>query len=201
MVDCALSAARVRVRGNGLNRNSSAQDATLASLLQETAAGDSAAFRTLYDRTAAKLFAVVLRISQDRATAEEVLQETYVKVWRRADDFSANEGQPIAWLVAIARNQAIDRLRSEKLVRASVPESEDVLARLAAPADGDPLARQALRSCLEGLDEEARSCVVLAYCSGLSREELAERYDRPVGTIKTLLHRSIRLLRNCLDGK
>jgi RNA polymerase sigma-70 factor (ECF subfamily) len=126
-----------------LNRRSPAQDVTLPGLLQGTAAGDSAAFRALYEKTAPKLFGVVLRILRDRATAEEVLQETYVKIWRRAGDFSPREGQPIAWLAAIARNQAIDRLRSEKVMRASVPESEDVLARLAAPADGDPTAREA----------------------------------------------------------
>ena len=80
-----------------------------------------------------------------------------------------------------------------------MPADEAVLDRLPAPAAEDPALRQALEACLEGLDEEARTCVLLAYCSGYSREELAERFDRPVGTIKTLLHRNLRLLRACLE--
>ena len=74
-----------------------------------------------------------------------------------------------------------------------------LLERLPAPGGDDVPARESLRVCLSELDAEARSCVVLAYCYGYSREELAEKFSRPVGTIKTVLHRSMKLLRNCLE--
>ncbi len=128
-----------------------------------------------------------------------MLQETYINVWQKAERFSPEAGDPMAWLTTIARNRAIDRIRSERIDRASTAD-ETILERLVAPSGGDPAMHEALRRCLDGLEEEARNCVILAYCSGYSREELAERFGRPVGTIKTLLYRSIRLLRECLDG-
>jgi RNA polymerase sigma-70 factor (ECF subfamily) len=171
----------------------------LAQLLRATGGGDRAAFRRLYDAAAPKLFGIVLRITRNRPVAEEVLQETFMRVWRNATHFAPEAGQPMAWLTAIARNAAIDRIRSERVAPSAGAAGEEVLERLAAPGAADPALREALRACLAGLEAEARACVVLAYCSGLSREELAERFGRPVGTIKTLLHRSLKLLRACLE--
>ena len=174
-------------------------DISLRGLLDATSRGDHAAFRRLYEATASKLFGIVLRITQNRAIAEEVLQETYVRIWQKAERFSPDAGQPIAWLSAIARNRAIDRVRSERIDRRIDLGEDDILERLPAVPSGDVVAQESLRICLSGLDEEARRCVVLAYCAGLSREELADRFNRPVGTIKTILHRSIKLLRACLE--
>ena len=171
----------------------------IAALLEATGRGDHAAFRDLYDATAPKLLGIAMRIIRNRPVAEEVLQEVYVTIWQKAERFTPEAGHPAAWLAAIARNRAIDRIRAEKVERARATDDEQVLDRLVAPATGDPALRQDLRACLAALDDEARECVVLAYCSGYSREELAERYKRPVGTIKTLLHRSIRLLKACLE--
>jgi RNA polymerase sigma-70 factor, ECF subfamily len=180
-----------------LKQETATEPAALADLLAATSRGDKAAFGALYEATAAKLFGIVLRIIGNRSIAEEVLQDTYLKVWRNAERFRAEAGHPMAWLAAIARHQAIDRIRAEKIER-NRDDDADVLDRLAAPSD-DPALRGALSTCLTALDEEARSCVVLAYCSGYSREELAERFNRPVGTIKTLLHRSMKLLKACLE--
>jgi RNA polymerase sigma-70 factor (ECF subfamily) len=182
-----------------LNRRSTEDKGSLGNLLRAAAQGDRRAFRSLYEATAPKLFAIVLRIVRNRPVAEEVLQETYVNVWQKAERFSPEAGDPMAWLTTIARNRAIDRIRSERIDRASTTD-ETILERLVAPSSGDPVMHEALRRCLDGLDEEARTCMILAYCSGYSREELAERFGRPVGTIKTLLFRSTRLLRECLDG-
>jgi RNA polymerase sigma-70 factor (ECF subfamily) len=175
------------------------QSAPIERLLAAAANRDAIAFRRLYEATSGKLFAIILRIIGNRGIAEEVLQETYVKVWQNAEKFSPDAGKPIVWLSAVARNAAIDRLRGERIARASGSDDEAVLARLAAPDAIDIGSREALRRCLSGLDEEAQRCVVLAYCSGFSREELAERFGRPVGTIKTLLHRSLKQLRECLE--
>jgi RNA polymerase sigma-70 factor (ECF subfamily) len=172
---------------------------SLSGLLEAIARGERAAFRMLYEATAPKLFGVVLRITGNRSVAEEVLQETFVRVWQKAERFTPEAGQPMAWLTAIARNRAIDRLRSERVERFQTSADDELLARLPAPSGGDPATLRALQLCLSGLEEEARTCVILAYCSGFSREELAEKFKRPVGTIKTLLHRSIKLLRDCLE--
>ena len=182
-----------------LNQRASTVENRIAALLEATARGDRAAFRDLYDATAPKLLGIALRIIRNRSIAEEVLQEVYVKIWQNAERFTPEAGHPAAWLAAIARNRAIDRIRAENVERARSTDDEQILERLVAPLEGDPALRKDLRACLAGLDDEARDCVVLAYCSGYSREELAERFKRPVGTIKTLLHRSIRLLRACLE--
>jgi RNA polymerase sigma-70 factor (ECF subfamily) len=183
-----------------LNQKPGAAGSSLQDLIEATSRGNHAAFRALYETTAPKLLGIVLRITRNRPMAEEVLQETFVKIWRKAERFSPEAGQPMAWLAAIARNRAIDRIRSEKVERAR-PLDEPGMEMLAAPEGGDPVMREALRKCLGQLDEEARDCVLLAYCSGFSREELAERYGRPVGTIKTLLFRSVRMLKACLEGE
>lgn len=181
-----------------MNQQLKADDGRLAGMLLSTAAGDRVAFRSLYEATAPKLFGVVLRIVRNRPVAEEVLQETYIRVWQSAERFAPGAGRPIAWLATIARNCAIDRIRSDKVEQGRADDNA-VLEGLAAPDSGDPVLREALTRCLDGLEEEARNCVVLAYCSGYSREELAERFGRPVGTIKTLLYRSVRLLKACLE--
>jgi RNA polymerase sigma-70 factor (ECF subfamily) len=183
-----------------LNERQTSVGGSLQEQLQAAARGNHAAFRALYEATAPKLFGIVLRITQNRPMAEEVLQETFVKIWQNAERFSPEAGQPMAWLSAIARNRAIDRIRAEKIERSRVSDSDEVLERLAAPGSGDAVTREALRACLGQLEAEARNCVVLAYCSGFSREELAERFKKPVGTIKTLLFRSVRQLKACLEG-
>jgi RNA polymerase sigma-70 factor (ECF subfamily) len=184
-----------------LDQGTSTTGGALAALLQATSEGRREAFRALYEATAPKLFGIVLRITRNRPMAEEVLQETFIKIWQNAERFTPDAGQPMAWLSSIARNRAIDRIRAEKIERNRAGDDDAILERLAAPADGDPALRQALSTCLGRLDEESRNCVVLAYCSGFSREELAERFGRPVGTIKTLLHRCLKQLRACLESE
>ncbi len=173
----------------------------LPELLEATSRGDRGAFRQLYEATAPKLFGIVLRITSNRSVAEEVLQETYIKVWQNAERFTPEAGKPMTWLAAIARNGAIDRIRSERIERQRSDDDQAILDRLPSPFSGDPAARDALRLCLGRLEQDAQSCIVLAYCSGFSREELAERFGRPVNTIKTILHRSIKMLRECLDSR
>ena len=176
--------------------------ADLDLMLARTARQDRSAFKLLYQATSAKLYGVVLRISREPGLAQDVLQEIYLKVWTRAGKYRAGEGSPISWLVAIARNCAIDAIRR----RTDLPlgmdeEGRSVIEDLTIAEGGaDPDDVQSLRRCLGALDEMSRDCVVLAYCFGLSREELAGRFDRPVGTIKTWLHRGLAALRTCLDG-
>jgi RNA polymerase sigma-70 factor, ECF subfamily len=169
----------------------------LAALLARVSDGDQAAFRALYGRTSAKLFASVRRILGNNAAAEDAVQEAYVRVWRRAGDFDANVGSPIAWMTTIARHAAIDIVRkSAERVSAVSDELDPELADRS--AGGGPLAASGLAACLDGIEPDRRNMVLLAYCYGWSREELSRRFDRPVATVKTLLRRSLLALKECL---
>ncbi len=175
----------------------------LARLLAGAGRGERAAFRALYDRTAPKLLGVVLRIIRDRAVAEDVVQDAYLRIWQNAASYAPEAGQPMTWMASIARNRAIDvaRRRREVLV-GPTEDGEDWFALLADPRDreGDFLDADGLRRCLARVEEEQRRCIVLAYMEGWSREELAERFGRNVNTIKTWLHRGLASLRACLGA-
>jgi len=101
--------------------NETVRRTQLAAALRRVAEGDRAALRLVYDETAAKLFGVCLRILNDRSEAEDVLQDVYITVWQKARAFDEARASPITWLVAIARNRAIDRLRSGRVARLSDP--------------------------------------------------------------------------------
>ena len=175
----------------------------LKNLLRLSAQGDRQAFAALYRATSPKLFGVTLRILDDRTLATDILQEVFVKIWRNASSYDPAKASPMTWLAAIARNRALDEARKRKPATLD-PEAEEL--HIAAP-EVDPLAgRQRneeltrLVACLDGLDAERRRIVVLAYCQGLSRDELAARFARPVATIKTWLRRSLLQLRECLGS-
>ncbi|MBY0611942.1 MAG: sigma-70 family RNA polymerase sigma factor [Beijerinckiaceae bacterium] len=162
---------------------------------------DRAAFRELYRLTSAKLYGTVLRILGDKDLANDVIQECFIKIWDRAGDFDPTIASPITWLATIARNRALDEVRRKPT---AALEDHPEIGELAAPML-DPLADKArseelrrLLACLSALDEEKRQIVLQAYYRGMSREALSKRFDRPVPTIKTLLHRSLAQLRLCL---
>jgi RNA polymerase sigma-70 factor (ECF subfamily) len=175
----------------------------LVSLLAAVAKGDQAAFERLYAATRAKLYGVVLRILRRADLADEVMQDTYLKVWRSAGEFDPRVASPMTWMVAIARNRAIDLVR--KKAEVSLEEEPDAFD--IAGDNPDPLARREisddlkrLLACLDGLDAERRQMVLLAYYNGWSREQLAVKFDKPVNTIKTWLRRSLIDLRECLGS-
>ena len=183
-------------------RASSGAGDDLTHLLRRVAARDAAAFAALYKQTSAKLYGVIARILTRSDVAADVLQEVYVRVWEKAGEFDPVKGSAIAWMATIARNRALDEVR--RVRPASLedqPESfepaADEVDPLAARERSEGLAR--LIDCLQGLDEEKRAIVLLAYYRGSSREALAKRFGRPVATIKTWLHRSLAQLRDCLS--
>jgi RNA polymerase sigma-70 factor (ECF subfamily) len=177
--------------------------AELVWLLAAVANGDQAAFERLYAATRAKLYGVVLRILRRHDLADEVLQEAYIKVWNNAGSFDPRLSTPITWMVAIARNRAIDLVR--KKTEASIeeePEAMDVAAEtpnpLAKRERNEELSR--LLACVGRLDPERQRLVLLAYYDGWSREQLAVKLDKPVNTIKTWLRRSLMEIRECLGS-
>lgn len=177
-------------------------DSELARWIVAVAGGDRAALRALYDATAPKLLGIILRILRDRSAAEDALQEVFVRVWQRAASYDPQAGAPLAWLVAIARHRAIDLVRQEKSARLTQAEEGwlEGLADLRDDGEVDLARRDALARCLDGVEAPQRDCLVLAYCEGWSREELAARFDRPANTIKTWLRRGLISLRGCLEA-
>jgi len=173
----------------------------LASMLGEVSRGDRAAFTRLYEATSPKLYAIVLHIVRRRDLADELLQETYLRIWQHAGQFNPLRSSPMTWMVTIARNCALDETR-----RAASRPTEDDAALLALSSDCTPCiideatedARR-LRAGLERLDPERRALVVRAYCLGLTREQIARATGRPVATIKTWLRRTLLELGRHLD--
>ena len=176
--------------------------AELVWLLAAVAKGDQAAFERLYQATRAKLYGVTLRILRRRDLADEVVQEAYLKIWNSAGQFDPALASPITWMVAIARNRAIDLVRKPaELMVEDEPKAMEVAAESVDPLAGremtDDLKR--LLACMGRLDEERRRLVLLAYYSGWSRDRLAAQFSRPVSTIKTWLRRALFEIRECLD--
>lgn len=178
--------------------------AFLVERLRAVADGDRAALRSVYERTAAKLFGVCLRILDSREEAEDVLQDVYLTVWNRADSFDPERASPITWLATIARNRAIDRRRQigPRLQDRPVDEAVDI-----ADASPDALSllhrsdeARRLAECLDGLDGRTRGAIVTAFFGGHTYDELAARAGMPLGTMKSLIRRGLLRLKECLSS-
>lgn len=175
----------------------------VAALIGQVAERDRDAFCALYDRTSAKLFGVLLRMLGDRAEAEDALQEVYIKVWRGAPRFARGRASPMSWLIAIARNHAVDRLRSRA---AALRQADGDAEAEAVPDDGPTPEDMAVRAsetarmdaCLDQLEAQRADAVRGAYLNGDSYQELAERFEVPLNTMRTWLRRSLLKLRECL---
>jgi RNA polymerase sigma-70 factor (ECF subfamily) len=176
----------------------------LNALLTAVAGSDRNALAELYARTAPRLLGLVMRMLHRRDIAEEILHDAYLRIWHNAAAFSPQRGTAMTWMVAIARNAALDRLRRQRRevpldelpdYEAPTDEAKGPAALALASAEG-----RALAACLEQLDPEQRNCVLLAYHHGLTHEELAARLGRPAGTVKSWIRRSLLRLRQCLGG-
>ena len=187
-------------------------------LLRRVAGGDEAAFMTLYDRHSDALFGTAVRFLRDRESAAEVLQDVFVAIWQRADQYDPRFGSAIGWLIGIARNRAIDRLRAEsrrpRAVHAWIGDAEandtvDLLdwagRRQDGSTEGDPVVeadrrwtRSLVRTVLAEMPPDERQVVVLAYDHALSQSEIAERLGMPIGTVKSRTRRALARLRATL---
>ena len=175
--------------------------ARLVEALVATGREDRAAFQQLYRLTSAKLFGITLRICGERQAAEDILQEVYLIVWRRAGAFEPGRASPITWLATIARNRAVDWRRAQA-VRAGVGVEEaaevpdpgpDAAARMLA----DEQTRR-LSSCLGELEGAQRDSIRTAFFDGVTYAELAASRGVPVGTAKSWIRRGLLRLRDCL---
>lgn len=173
----------------------------VADLLTRIAAQDRAAFRALYSETSAKLMGVLVRILGNRAEAEDAVQEVYTRVWTRAGRFDPARGAGMAWLIAVARNHAIDRLRSRGSETPDDAEA-DRIADTAPRAETRLVAMGEARrvsDCFETLAPDRAQAVRGAYLDGLSYQALALRHGVPLNTMRTWLRRSLLKLKECLD--
>jgi len=163
--------------------------------------GDRRAFGELYSATSAKLFGICLRVLDNRAEAEEVLHDVYVKIWHNAGRYQANGLSPMTWLITIARNAAVDRLRKRRSPRASMEQAEarpdpapGPEAQVIAASEGERLS-----ACFDELDEGHAQAVRGAYLDGETYADLATRFDVPLNTMRTWLRRSLLKLKECLS--
>ena len=174
----------------------------ISALLSQVGLGNRPAFGQLYDLTSAKLFGVCLRLLRDRAEAEDALQEVFIKIWHNAARFQQAEASPMAWLVAIARNQSIDKLRARRAPALDLDEAFDVADQGPGPEAlamaGDEKSK--IDHCLEQLPDNRAEAVRAAYVEGYSYLELATRFGLPLNTLRTWLRRSLLSLRECLES-
>ncbi|WP_378944868.1 sigma-70 family RNA polymerase sigma factor [Mesorhizobium sp. ANAO-SY3R2] len=173
----------------------------ITKLIVRTSMKDRAAFDLLYRQTSAKLFGVCLRVLNDRSEAEEALQEVFVKVWTKADRFAASDLSPISWLVAVARNHAIDRIRARRKATVAIDDAIDVADPSPGPEEAAVAGGEAgrINGCLDELEKDQAAAVRGAYLKGESYAELAERHGVPLNTMRTWLRRSLLKLRECLE--
>lgn len=167
--------------------------------LAKTALRDRAAFNLLYQATSAKLFGVTLRVLGNRAAAEEVLQETYVRIWQKAGQYKVNGLSPMTWLITVARNNAIDRKRKQKTPTEEIPvtlSDGQPGPEAAAIASQD---RDRLMACFAELPEGRAGAVKSAYLDGTTYADLAAHYDVPLNTMRTWLRRSLIALKECMS--
>jgi RNA polymerase sigma-70 factor (ECF subfamily) len=184
-------------------------------LLLATAARDVEAFERLYRRCAPLLLGVALRVTRRRELAEEVLHDSFMRIWRAADTFDPL-GAPVGWMTTIVRNRAIDLMATHDIARvdsyhaalddqpeASLDKMFDWSGADASDAVEDRLdagrMRAFLRRCLGELAAAERQALVLAYEHGLSHGELAAHLSKPLGTVKTWIRRGMNNLKTCID--
>jgi RNA polymerase sigma-70 factor (ECF subfamily) len=180
-------------------------------LLQRIVARDERALAELYDRQCRLVFSVIRRILPNPPDAEDVLQETFVRVWSRAETYDASLGSPATWLTRIARNRAVDRLRAQR-TRADVDgqapntnDSGEIHAAVAAVSDRPDVRTEnaavtaTLRTAVARLPETQRVLIEAAFFEGYTHQELAVRLGVPLGTVKTRIRAGLTALRALLE--
>ncbi len=183
--------------------DSTTTSADISELLGRIAKSDRSAFAQLYKATAPKLLGIVLRMLNNRAWADEVIQDSYLKIWQKADQFDPEKSSPITWMVSIARNGAIDELRKHPAGRTTTDDELDRMPGNQSKAQDqveDQQTVKQLNRCIDQLEKERQDMVRLAYLNGWSREDLANQFNQPVNTVKTWLRRALQEIKGCLES-
>lgn len=176
-------------------------DRQLAVRLQDR---DPQALAELYDKYGRMAFSIIVRIVRDQGVAEDLTQETFLRVWNRMAGFDTEKGALGPWVLTVARNRAIDYLRSvdgrsrQNAIELSATETPSVFVDLEANLINSDRARQ-LKSAFTKLNDKQRTVIELAYFEGLSQTEMAERMKQPLGTVKTWVRSALQILRAELE--
>jgi RNA polymerase sigma-70 factor (ECF subfamily) len=176
-----------------------------AQLLARIATGDEVAFGALYDRFSPGLFSFVLKMTRDEKEAEDVLQEGFAQIWRRAATYDPARSSAFTWAVMILRHKAIDRLRVRQRIERTMEKATVEFSHFSEADEasaGEAERRDAgaqIRSALKQIPEEQKQAVELAFFSGLTHEQIAERLGAPLGTIKARIRRGLLKLREFLQ--
>lgn len=185
-------------------RRADADRARLTEFLVATGRGDRAAFEQLYRRTSAKLFGVCLRIFGNQSEAEEVLQDVYITIWNKAATYEAGRASPITWLVTVARNRSIDRLRGVGRTGLAPLDEAAEVADPSPGADAVLIAQgddAALSHCINGLNPRDAGFIRASFLQGATYADLAMRDGLPLGTVKSRIRRALLALRQCLGDR
>lgn len=172
-------------------------------LLVRVSGGDQEAFAALYQSTGGRLLGLLVKMIQDRSEAEDVLQDIFVIVWKRADKFDPSKGKGLSWMVVIARRRALDHLRKRKRDQAKITESFSMIEQSSLPLSprDQPID---LQDALENLPPAQREAITLAFSKGLSHQEVALFLNEPLGTVKARIRRGLaglqRWLKDPLDS-
>ena len=181
----------------------SAETDALASLLAAAATGDRGAFAEVYRATSARFFGIALSLLRRRGQAEEVLQEAYLTIWRKAALYQADKGSAEAWMAAIVRHRAIDRLRAGRRNPVDLAAPDDVDDSTAGLPFGqipaDSALDESVRQCLARLGDNQRKAILLAFYHGMTHEELAVQLDAPLGTVKSWVRRGLMQMKELLE--
>jgi len=176
----------------------------LEAMLYACARQDAAALKALYARTAPQLLGILTRLLGNRDSAEDVLQEVFVTIWQRSDQYDQFKGRAMAWIVSIARHRAIDLQRSTRptvlLDAAELAGAEQLQVESASEQTEFGAAARALQRCLELLSATQRQCVLLAYRRGLTQERIAKTLNQPLGSVKSWVRRGLQSLKGCLES-
>ena len=196
----------------GTVRDQAAQSERWLVQIGRIASKDQSALAEFYDETSRLAFGLILRVINDRSTAEEVLLDVYSQVWRKATDYSPERGSPLAWLMTIARTRALDRLRSTRVELSRKEPLEAVGEKAASSISPEEASfereqQRVVRSALAKLSEDQRKAIELAFFGGLSHSEIADHLGQPLGTVKTRirlgmmkLKDELAPLRTCVSG-
>jgi RNA polymerase sigma-70 factor (ECF subfamily) len=160
------------------------------------ARGDQRALRRLYEQDSSHLLGVALRIVRDRALAEDIVHDAFIRIWRGAGSFDPSRGSARGWVFSVTRHLALNVVRNHYREVPLGDEHEQV----AAPTDRFEFSTRSgqIHTCLEQLDPARRTCILHAYVDGYSHSEIASRLDTPLGTVKAWIKRSLAALRECM---
>ncbi len=170
-------------------------------LLLQIANGDRRAFKELYDTYGGKLFAICLRMMGSRSEAEDVYQDAFVKIWEKSWQYDPAKGEGLGWLATITRNTALDRLRARPKSHVSLSDdtTEEIDRKVSTSLPDSIGEHGTLARCLAGMRDEYRNAVVLTYMNGLTHEELAAQFGKPLGTVKSWVARGLAQLKECMN--